>query len=92
MIVDYEAEKGTALRESMQSTPVGHMMKSLSLETWRNPRGCSASEVKLVKDPLIEPPTRSVHSDFGDIYLNRIAEKVKQYLSGCVPVDEKYGA
>ena len=30
-------------------------------------------------------PTRSVHS-------NRIAEKVKQYLSGCVPVDEKYDA
>ena len=30
-------------------------------------------------------PTRSVHS-------NRIAEKVKQYLSGCVPVDEKHGA
>ena len=29
-------------------------------------------------------PTRSVHS-------NRIAEKVKQCLSGCVPVDEKYG-
>ena len=31
-------------------------------------------------------------SDFRDIYLNRIAEKVNQYLSGCVPVDEKYGA
>ena len=30
-------------------------------------------------------------SDFRDIYLNRIAEKVNQYLSGCVPVDEKYG-
>ena len=30
-------------------------------------------------------PTRSVHS-------SRIAEKVKQYLSGCVPVDEKYDA
>ena len=29
-------------------------------------------------------------SDFRDIYLNRIAEKVNQYLSGCVPVDEKY--
>ena len=25
-------------------------------------------------------------------HLNRIAEKVNQYLSGCVPVDEKYGA
>ena len=34
---------------------------------------------------------RSVQtSDFRDIYLNRIAEKVNQYLSGCVPV-EKYG-
>ena len=31
-------------------------------------------------------PTRSVHS-----FSNRIAEKVKQCLSGCVPVDEKYG-
>ena len=30
-------------------------------------------------------------SDFRDIFLNRIAEKVNQYLSGCVPVDEKYG-
>ena len=30
-------------------------------------------------------------SDFRDIYLNRIAEKVNQYLSGCVPVDETYG-
>ena len=30
-------------------------------------------------------------SDFRDIYLNRIAEKVNQYLSGCVHVDEKYG-
>ena len=30
-------------------------------------------------------PTRSVHP-------NRIAEKVKQYLSGCVPVGEKLGA
>ena len=26
-----------------------------------------------------------------DINLNRIAEQVNQYLSGCVPVDEKYG-
>ena len=28
-------------------------------------------------------------SDFRDIYLNRFSEKVKQYLWGCVPVDEK---
>ena len=26
------------------------------------------------------------------MHSNRIAEKIKQYLSGCVPVDEKYGA
>ena len=30
-------------------------------------------------------------SDFRDLYLNRIAEKVNNYLSGCVPVDEKFG-
>ena len=30
--------------------------------------------------------------DFRDIYLNRIPEKVKQYLPGCVPVNETYGA
>ena len=85
MSVDYEAEKGTALRESVQLTPIGQMMKPLSIENWRNMKGCSASEVKFVKDPPIERPTRRVHS-------NRIAEKVKQYLSGCVPVDEKYDA
>ena len=27
-------------------------------------------------------------SDFGDIYLNRIAEKLNHYLSVCVPVDQ----
>ena len=30
-------------------------------------------------------------SDFRDIYLDRIAEKVNQNLTGCVPVHEKYG-
>ena len=35
----------------------------------------------------------SLASDFRDIFKsNRIAEKVNQNLSGCVPVDEKYGA
>ena len=57
MSVDYEAEKGTALRESVQLTSVGQMMKPLSIEpieSWRNTRGCSASEVKFrrVKDFL----------------------------------------
>ena len=85
MSVDYEADKGTTLRESVQLTPVGQMMKQLSIESWRNTRSCSASEVMFVKDPPIERPTCSGHS-------NRIAEKVKQCLSGCIPVDEKYGA
>ena len=61
MSVDYEAEKGTALKESVQLTSVGQMMKPLSIEpieSWRNTRGCSASEVKCVKDPPIERPTR----------------------------------
>ena len=43
------------------------------------------------KNANIHSQTRLQTSDFRDIYLNRIAEKVKQYLSGCVPVDEKYG-
>ena len=93
MSVGYEAEKGTALRESVQLTPVGQMMKPLSIESWRNTRVCGASEMKFVKiegsaDRAANTrcrPTLSVHS-------NRIAEKIKQYLSGCVPVDEKYGA
>ena len=50
--MDYEAEKGTALRESVQLTPVGQMMKLLSIESWWYTRGCSASEVKF------ERPTR----------------------------------
>ena len=53
MSVDYEAEKGTVLRESVQLTPVDQMMKPLSIESWRNTRGCSASEVKFLKDPPI---------------------------------------
>ena len=93
MSLDYEAEKGTALRESVQMTPVGQMMKPLSIESWRNTRGCSASEVKIVKDPAIERPTRR---DVGQhavcIQTGLQNEKVKQYLSGCVPVHEKYGA
>ena len=60
MSVDYEAEKGTALRESVQLTPIGQMMKPLSIENWRNTKGCSASEVKFVKDPPFERPTRDV--------------------------------
>ena len=36
MSPDYEAEKGTALRESVQLTPVGQMKKPLSIESWRN--------------------------------------------------------
>ena len=36
MRVNYEAEKGTALRESVQLTPVGQMMKPLSIESWPN--------------------------------------------------------
>ena len=71
MSVDYEAEKGTALRESVQLTPVGQMMKPLSIESWQNARGCNASEVKFVKDPPIDrptrdAPTRSVHLDFRE--------------------------
>ena len=54
MSVESEAEKGTALRESVQLTPVGQMMKLLSIESWLNTRGCSASEVKF------ERPTRDV--------------------------------
>ena len=53
MSVDYDAEKGMALRESVQLTHVGQMMKTLSIESWRNTRVCSASEVKFVKDPAI---------------------------------------
>ena len=34
--MDYEAEKGTALKESVQLTPVGQMLKPLSIESWRN--------------------------------------------------------
>ena len=63
MSVDYEAEKGKPLRESVQLTSVGQMMKPLSIEpieSWWNKRGCSAIEVKFVKDPLIERPTRDV--------------------------------
>ena len=91
MSVDYEAEKGTALRESVQLTPVGQMMKPLFIQSWRNTRGCSASEVKFVKDPPIERPTRACRPT-RSVHRNRIAEKVKQYLSGCVPVDEKFEA
>ena len=65
-----------------------------SIESWRNARGCSASEVKSVKDPPIERPKCDVGQHAVCIRtsetLNRIAEKVNQYLSGCVPVDEKY--
>ena len=60
MSVDYKAEKGTALRESVQLTPIGQMMKPLYIENWRNTEGCSASEVKFVKDPPFERPTRDV--------------------------------
>ena len=46
-------------------------------------------EVKRVSQmTLSELSFRLQTSDFRDIYLNRIAEKVKQYLSGCVPVDD----
>ena len=53
MSADYEEGKDAVLRESVQLTPVGQMMKPLSIESWRNTRGCSASEVKFVKDPPI---------------------------------------
>ena len=62
MSVDYEAEKGTALREGVQLTPVGQMMKPLFIQSWRTTRGYSATEVnlKFVKDPPTERPTRDV--------------------------------
>ena len=65
MNVDYEAEKGTALRESVQLTPVGQMVKPLTIESWRKARGCSASEVKFVQNPPIERPTRDVRPTRG---------------------------
>ena len=66
-------------------------------------RGCSASEVKFTGEGSAADraantrcrPTRSVHSDFRLQQHIQVAKKVKQYLSGlsgCVPVDEKYGA
>ena len=92
MSVDYEAEKGTALRESVQLTPVGQMMKRLFIQSWRNtPERLQRKRSKVREGSADRAantrcrPTRSVHP-------NRIAEKIKQYLSGCVPVDEKYGA
>ena len=51
--------------------------------------GCGGP--KLTGDASGQGVFRLQTSDFRDIYLNRIAEKVNQYLSGCVPVDEKYG-
>ena len=60
MSVDYEVQKGTALRESVQLTPIGQMIKPLSIESWQTTKGCSASEGKFVKDSPIERPTRNV--------------------------------
>ena len=47
--------------------------------------------------PAIERPTRNagrhaecIQADFRVQRHIQVAEKVKQYLSGCVPVDEKY--
>ena len=70
MSVDYEAEKGTALRESVQLTPVGQLMKPQSVESWRNARDCSASEVNFAGEGFDADraantrcrPTRRVHS------------------------------
>ena len=63
MSVDYEAEKGMVLRESVQLTPVDQMMKPLSIESWRNTRGCSASEVKFFKDPPIASGQHAMHAN-----------------------------
>ena len=52
MRVDYKAEKGTALKESVQLTLVDEMTKPLSIESWRNGRGRRASEVKIERPKL----------------------------------------
>ena len=58
------------------------------------PTVLSGAEERGVDGPSLERAyfsrLRLQTSDFRDIYLNRIAEKVNKYLSGCVPVDEKY--
>ena len=88
--MDYEAEKGTAIRESVQLTPVWPNDETTLYRKLAEHERLQRTRSKVREGSANQAantrcrPTCSVHS-------NRIAEKVKQYLSGCVPVDEKHG-
>ena len=58
---------------------------------WNKYAGTYPAKMSTVVLIFADGDFRLQASDFRDIYLNRIAEKVNQYLSGCVPVEEKYG-